>query len=291
MSQFFEEACSAQTCMEQTGKIAPLTFNRLLNRLRRMCIRNWFLHLLLPVALLAGCSRETDNATTTTSAGKKIVVASEASFPPMEYVDDDGKIVGFDIDLIRAVAKASGLEVEIKNVAWDGIFGALQSKDADVIVSSVTITDDRRKQFDFSEPYMKAGQVIMMRITDKGKYNDLASLSGKVVGVQMGTTAAERMQKEKVELKQYQTAGLAIIDLANGNVDAAVIDKPVADYYASKKPEFANKLHVSGEPQTDEQFGFVVRKGETELLKKLNDGLAKIRQDGTFDKIQATWFR
>lgn len=223
---------------------------------------------------------------------RTIVVASEASFPPMEFIDDAGQVVGFDIDLIREVAREAGLEVNIKNVAWDGIFGALKGGEADVIASSVTITDERKAQFDFTRPYYRAGQSLLVRTEDQQAYPGLESLKGKTVGVQIGTTGAEHMQKlGGFELKQYNTAGLAIIDLANGQVDGVLIDKPVADYHAARKPEFRDKVTVAGEPQTTEQFGFVVRKGEADLLQKLNTGLDKVESNGTLEKLEAKWFR
>lgn len=236
------------------------------------------------VLLLTACQSQRQTNT--------LVVGTDASFPPMEYVDDSGAIVGFDIDLIQAVAREAGLNVEIRNVAWDGIFGALKAGNIDIIVSSVTITDDRQAQFDFTRPYLKAGQVIIVRAGDKEKFPDAASLKGKKVGVQIGTTGAEFMEKlGGTELKQYNTAGLAMIDLSNGNVDAVVIDKPVADYYARKAPGTTQKLEVASEPQTDEQFGFVVRKGEKELLQKLDDALARIEQNGTLRAVESRWFR
>lgn len=238
---------------------------------------------ILGVLLLSACQSK---------GPRVIVVASEASFPPMEFVDDNGQVTGFDIDLIRAVAKEAGFEIELRNVAWEGIFGALKSGSADIIASSVTITDDRKAQFDFSRPYLRAGQVVMVRAADQDKYSDAASLAGKQVGVQMGTTGAEFMEKQgKSEVKQYNTAGLAIIDLSNGGVDAVVIDKPVADYYAKKKPEFAQKLVVVSEPQTTEQFGLVVRKGEQELLQKLDNALVRLQENGTLQQIENQWFR
>lgn len=250
----------------------------------------------LSLAFLSACgiNENRRQANPSGSSSRKLVVASEATFPPMEFKDEAGKIVGFDVDLVHAIAKEAGLEVEFQDVAWDGIFGALKSGSADIIASSVTITDERKAQFDFSDPYLEAGQVLVVRAQDREKYPDLAALQGKKIGVQMGTTAAEYMERQTTgsyTLGQYNTAGLAIIDLANGNVDGAVIDKPVADYYATQKPEFAQKLHVAAQPETKEQFGLVVQKGNEELLRKLNEGLAKIKADGTFGQIQAKWFR
>lgn len=223
--------------------------------------------------------------------GRPLVVAMDASFPPMEFIDDDGKIVGFDADLMQAIAAAADLKIEMKNVAWDGIFGALKAGDAEVIASSVTITPARESQFSFTKPYLKAGQVLLVRSEDKARITSIDQLKGKRVGVQIATTGADFVASAPVEMKQYNTAGLAIIDLANGNLEAVVIDKPVADFYASKKPEFANKLAVSGEPATTEQFGLVVRKDSSELLAKLNAALDKIRSDGTYAKLEQKWFR
>lgn len=243
----------------------------------------------LPVifVLLSSCSKQPHSI----SSSARLVVAMDASFPPMEFMDEEGKIVGFDADLVQALAASAGLKVELKSVAWDGIFGALKAGDADIIASSVTITPDREAQFSFTKPYLKAGQVLLVRTEDKGKFTDLAALNGKRVGVQIATTGADFVASAPVQMKQYNTAGLAIIDLANGNLEAVVIDKPVADFYATKKPEFSNKLVVAGEPTTAEQFGLVVRKDAPELLAKLNGALDKVRSDGTYAKLESKWFR
>lgn len=244
--------------------------------------------LLVLLFVLVGVSAQ---ETKSIAAKKKVLVATEASFPPMEFVDDAGQVVGFDIDLVKAVAARGKFEVEFQNVAWDGIFAALKNGNYDMVASSVTITPDRKAQFDFSEPYLKAGQVILVRTEDRSKYPDMASLKGKKVGVQIATTGSERMEKEPVELKQYNTAGLVFQDLINGNIDAVMMDKPVADYYASKKPESAKKIVVVGEPHTSEQFGLVLRKGDTQLKAMVDGGLAEIRKDGTLERLEKKWFR
>lgn len=259
-------------------------------------VRAWGFTLLAAVGLVAlsGCSNTTDGegGAAGPEGSKKIVIAHEASFPPMEFIDDSGEMVGFDIDVIRAVADAAGLKVEHKNVAWDGIFGALKTGEADVIASSVTITDERKNQFDFTQPYYKAGQSLLVRKGDESKYPNLEALKGKSIGVQIGTTGSEYVTGlGDYTLKQYNTAGMAIIDLANGQLDAVIIDKPVAEFHAAKKPEFRDKVVVVGEPQTEESFGFVVRKGDKELLDKLNAGLKKVEEDGTLEKLEQKWFR
>jgi polar amino acid transport system substrate-binding protein len=248
-----------------------------------------FAGMLIMLVGLCGCGAKQTPGEPATS--NRIVVASEVSFPPMEFIDDSGKMVGFDLDLIRAVAEKAGLKAEIQNVAWEGIFGMLKSNTADVVASSVTITDERKAQYDFTQPYMKSGLVVVVRAEDKDKYPDLASLKGKKVGAQIGTTAADRISTEPVEVKLYNSAGLVFIDLANGNLDGMMMDKPVADYYSARKPEFAKKLHVAEKMYADESLGFVVRKGNRELLDKLNAGLDAVKKDGTYEKIQANWFK
>jgi len=244
--------------------------------------------------ILAGCDGGgSGDGTPGAAAGNDvIVVAHEASFPPMEFIDDSGAMVGFDIDVIDALAAAAGLKVEHRNVAWEGIFGALKTGEADVIASSVTITEERKQQFDFTRPYYKAGQSLLVRKGQEAQFPNLDALKGKTLGVQIGTTGGEYLTRlGGFNLKQYNTAGMAIIDLANGQVDAVIIDKPVADYHAAKKPEFRDKVVVVGEPHTEEAFGFVVDRGNRELLDKLNAGLEKIEGDGTLAKLEQKWFR
>jgi polar amino acid transport system substrate-binding protein len=236
----------------------------------------------------AGCRHRT------TAGGESdqqmITVASEASYPPMEFLDDNGEIVGFDIDLIKALAKKTNLKVKVNNVAWEGIFGTLIAGNADVIASSVSITPDRKKQFDFTAPYFKSGIVLVVRSEDKDKYPDLDSLKGSVIGAQIGTTSADLLSSRGIQAKLYNSAGLVFIDLANGNIPAMLMDKPVADYYAAKKPEFAKKFVVTSKMYSDEPLGFVVQKGNTELLNKLNSGLSAVKKDGTLQQLETKWF-
>ena len=107
---------------------------------------------LLVTSLATGCG----------ASSNKIVVATDATWPPMEYVDENREIVGYDIDLMKAIAEEAGLEVEFKNVAWDGIFAGLAAGEYDAVISSVTITDERRENYDFSDPYINAGQIVVV---------------------------------------------------------------------------------------------------------------------------------
>lgn len=220
----------------------------------------------------------------------KVIIATDAAFPPMEFVDASKNITGFDIDMLNAIAKVEGFEVEYKNTAWDGIFSGLESGDYDAIISSVTITEKRQETYDFSDPYINAGQIVTVLVDNTDIKSD-KDLSGKVVGAQIGTTGALVVQEmPNVTLKEYDNIDLAFLDLANRNVDAVVVDTPVAADYALASDQFKGKLKIVGDPFTEEYYGLVVKKGAMQdLLKLFNDGLKKIQADGTYDKIYAKW--
>ncbi len=221
----------------------------------------------------------------------KIVVASDATWPPMEFVDENKNIVGFGPDMMNAIAAAAGFEIEIKNTAWDGIFAGLAAGSYQAISSSVTITDERKATMDFSEPYVNAGQVLVVQKTTEG-VEKLADLTGKKVGAQIGTTGAIEIGKVAgVELATYDEVGLAFEDLANGRIVGVVADSPIAADFAMQNAKFKDKLMIVGTPFTDEWLGIAVKKGDEKTLKLINDGLAKIKADGTLDKIAAKWLR
>jgi polar amino acid transport system substrate-binding protein len=221
----------------------------------------------------------------------KIVFASDATFPPMEFTDSSKNVVGFDVDMINAVAKAAGFEAVVKNTAWDGIFAGLGSGDYDAILSSVTITDDRKKAMDFSAPYVNAGQIIIIPKGAKGIAKP-ADLSGKKVGVQIGTTGDIAVSKiAKVDKKTYDEIGLAVEDLSIGRLDAVVVDSPIAANYVLQNEKYKAKLQIVGAPFTEENYGIVVAKGNAKILDLINKGIAAIQKDGTLDKLKAKWLQ
>ena len=239
------------------------------------------------VAVFGGVTAVTSCA----SKPKKVVVATDATWPPMEYVDENKNLVGFDIDLINEVAKAANFQVEIKNTAWDGIFAGLAAGDYQVVASSVTITDERKQTMDFSDPYVNAGQVLVVRKDTTG-VTTLADMVGKNVGAQIGTTGAIEIGKvEGVNLKTYDEVGLAFQDLVNGNIDGVVADSPIAANFALQNATYKEALMIVGQPFTDEYLGFAVKKGDTATLKLLNDGLAKVKSSGKLDELVAKWLK
>ncbi len=224
-------------------------------------------------------------------SAQTIVVATDATWPPMEFVDEKQNIVGFDIDLIKAVAAKAGLKVEIKNQAWDGIFGGLAAKKYDAVISSVTITEERKQTMAFSDPYINAGQVLVVR-AKTANVSTLKDLKGKKVGAQIGTTGAAEISKVAgLELKNYDELGLAIEDLYSGRIDGVVCDTPIAADFVLQNARYKNALKIVGKPFTEEYYGIAVNKDNPELLKKINAALAALKADGSLEALEKKWLR
>ncbi len=220
----------------------------------------------------------------------KITVATDATWPPMEFVNEAKEIVGFDIDLMKAAAKAGGFEVEFKNTAWDGIFAGLANGEYDAVISSVTITDERKQTMDFSLPYINAGQVLVVRSDSAA--TRLAELSGKNVGAQIGTTGAFEVEKVKgVTLKTYDELGLAIEDLVNSRIEAVVCDTPIAASYVLQNETYKGKLKIVGQPFTEELYGIAVKKGNTKVLERINAGLKKVLESPENQTLKSKWLQ
>lgn len=236
----------------------------------------FMLALVMLLGVLAGCGSQ------------KIVVATDATWPPMEMVDENTKeFIGFDIDLMKAIAEEAGFEVEFRNVAWDGIFAGLAAGEYDAVISSVTITEERQKEFDFSDPYINAGQIVIV-LADNTDINSHNDLGGKTVAAQIGTTGAMAVQEiEGATLKEYDEIGFCFEDLLAGRVDAVVCDTPVAADYAGV--QYAGQIKLVGEPFTDEYYGVMVKKGNTELLAKINEGLKKVQEKGIDEQLMKDW--
>lgn len=221
------------------------------------------------------------------SGGDKVRVAMDATWPPFESVDESSKeLVGFDVDLMKAIAEKSKLDVEFNNVPWDSLLAGMAQCQYDVAISAMTITPERAEQFAFSDPYFAAGQVVVVSASNTD-ITGMESLSGKTVGVQLGTTGDIEAQKiSGVNVKTYDDVGLAFQDLLNGQIDAVIADNPLALGYIGQNE---GKLKTAGEVFTNESYGIAVCKTNTELLKKINEGLAAVKADGTLDQLTEKW--
>ena len=219
------------------------------------------------------------------SDSEKIQVATDATWPPFEYVDTDAnEIVGFDIDLFTAIAERAGIDFEFVNVEWDPLLAGVAQGTYDAAISSITIREDRLADMSFSDPYFVAKQII---VTKTGSdISEIADLVGKKVGVQSGTTGdIEASAVEGVDVTGYDEIGMAFVALRNGQVDAVVCDTPVASGYIAK---YSDLMTVAEFP-TVEEYGIAMPKGSDDLMQKINDGLAEVIADGVIDDLVQKW--
>jgi len=219
------------------------------------------------------------------------VVGTDAAYAPFESQNEKGEIVGFDIEVVQAIAKKAGIEVKFVNTPWEGIFNALGQGDRDMVVSAVTITEERKGTMDFSDPYFDAQQLIAVKETSKvAKFADLKRLK---VGVQTGTTGDEAVSKllgkTNTNIKRFESTPLALTELEAGGVDAVVADNGVIIHYVANNPGGKFKT-VADKDFVPEQYGIALKKGNTELLAKINKGLAEIKADGSYDAIFSKYF-
>jgi polar amino acid transport system substrate-binding protein len=222
---------------------------------------------------------------------KVYVVGTDAAYAPFESQNEKAEIVGFDIDVVNAVAKKAGIQVKFVNTPWEGIFNALNQGDRDMVVSAVTITDERKQTMDFSNPYFDAQQLIAVKTNSKiAKFADLKKLK---VGVQTGTTGddavAKLLGKTNTNIKRFESTPLALKELESGGVDAVVADNGVVIHYVANNPGGKFKT-VSDKEFAPEQYGMALKKSNSELQGKLNKGLAEIKADGTYDAIYTKYF-
>jgi polar amino acid transport system substrate-binding protein len=224
----------------------------------------------------------------TTVPPLKVRVATDATWAPFEYIDDQTKqIVGFDIDVLNAIAAKENLDIEYINVAFDPLLAGMAQSMYDAAISSITITADRAKDMLFSDPYFAAGQIITVQKSNT-TVTSKDNLTGKV-GAQLGTTGAMEVAKiTGAELKTYDDIGLAFQDLMNGQIVAVVCDNPVAMGYVGQNPD---KLKMVGGVFTDENYGIAVAKGKTDLLAKINAGIAEIKKEGLIETLTTKWLQ
>lgn len=231
---------------------------------------------------LAACS---------TGSGGAYVVGTDAAYAPFESMDPSGNIVGFDIEVLNAIAEAEGFTVKYENTAWEGIFETLANGERDMLISAITITDDRKKDMDFSDPYFEASQLIA--VPADSAISSFADLKGKKVGVQSGTTGdvavSDLLGKTSADINRYESTPLAIQELVNGGIDAVVADNVVILEYIKNNPD-KNFKSVSDDSFPKEYYGIAVKKGSQELLDKINSGLKKIKENGKYDEIYNKYF-
>ncbi|OTA16385.1 amino acid ABC transporter substrate-binding protein [Xenorhabdus vietnamensis] len=217
--------------------------------------------------------------------------ATEASYPPFEFIDANNKIQGFDVDLANAICAKLNTKCTFTNQAFDSLIPSLKFRRFDALMAGMDITPDRRKQVDFTHTYYDNSAIF---VALKGKFDQISALKGKQVGIQNGTTHQKYLMDQHKEIKTipYDSYQNAILDLKNGRINAVFGDTDVVNEWLKKNKE----LSTVGDKVTDKNYfgiglGIAVRKGNTELLDKLNKALAEVKQDGTYDTIYKKWFK
>lgn len=252
----------------------------------------------LSAALFTGCGGQQQAASSSGSgsgsgAGDKIVVGLDDNFPPMGFKDENNEIVGFDIDLAKEATKRLGRDVEFKAIDWSSKEAELKSGRVNVLWNGLDITDKRKENMLFSDPYMDNRQIIFVKKGATG-ITDEQSLAGKAVGTQSASTAEEYIDgsdffKTKVkEVKKYSDFVSAFMDLENGRIDAVIGDEIVGRYYMSKHPDSIDAVDVAVGPVS--QFGIAFAKDNQKLRDDVQKVLDEMVKDGTVAKISEKWF-
>jgi polar amino acid transport system substrate-binding protein len=221
----------------------------------------------------------------------ELVLGLDDSFPPMGFRNDDGEIVGFDIDLAREVAARMGVELRLQPIDWDAKILDLKSGDIDVIWNGLTITPEREESITFSKPYIANRQIVIVQ-ADSG-IDTKADMAGAVVGIQLGSSAEDAINSDPAtletfdEVSKYQDNVQALLDLEVGRIDAVVVDEILGRYYISQKPDV---FAVASDFFAAEEYGIGFRKGEFAFVEAVDAALDEMVADGTAAEISEKWF-
>lgn len=236
------------------------------------------------VCSFAACGSKKEEAAGGEEKKEKLVMATNAEFPPYEFYEGD-KIVGIDAEFAEAIAEKIGMELEIEDMAFDSILSAVQSGKADIGVAGITVDDTRKKQVDFSDTYYTGRQVII--VTEDSEIAEPEDLADKKIGVQQGTTGdiytTDEFGDEFIE--RFNKGMEAVQALSQGKIDAVVIDDQPAKTFAKQ----VEGLKILETEYVEEDYAMAIKKGNDELTKKVNEAIKALKDDGTFDKIVAKY--
>jgi len=232
-------------------------------------------HLLssLILCLLCACSRS-----------DKLIIGTDATYPPFEFVDESGQITGVDIEVGREIAKALGREVEFRNINFDGLITALRTGSVDLVISAMTATPERRKSIDFSDPYVKTGLSILAAKNSPVHSADDLKAPGRKIVVRLGTTGESwvRENLKAAKITSLDADVSCVMEVVNENVDAWVYDQlSIMNYHA----KHANETRAILAPLREEVWAVGLKQQDEELKAKVNEVLARMRNDGSFSRL------
>lgn len=255
-------------------------------------LRNVIIYGIIAVMALsiAGCNNKSQDA----MDKETLIIGFDDTFVPMGFKDNNGEIVGFDIDLAKEVSKRIGKQVTFQPIDWSMKESELNSGKIDLIWNGYSITKERKEKVNFTNPYLENRQVIITLVNSK--INSKVDLKGMNVGAQNQSSAVDAINKEEELLKTFkdgkvytfETNNEALMDLEAKRIDAVVADEILARYYINKKGE--GKYKILNDDFGDESYGVGIRKGDEKLLEKLNEAFEDIKKDGTAKKVSEKWF-
>jgi polar amino acid transport system substrate-binding protein len=248
---------------------------------------------MLSTVILTACGSTptADNSLNDIKEKKELIIGLDDNFPPMGFRDNNGEIVGFDIDMAKEVGKRMGVKVTFKPVEWDGVILSLNNKDIDAIWNGLTITDKRKEQIAFSKVYLQNKQIIIT--SNNSNISKKSDLKGKTVGLQMGSSSESalagdtELSSSLKDIKKYSNNTEALLDLNAKRIDAVIVDEVVGRYYVNKKP---SDYKVLNENLGVEDYGVGIRKTDTSLTKEIDKLLEEMKTDGTSNTISKKWF-
>src|SRR5699024_9285359 len=223
------------------------------------------------------------------SADKDVfTVATDNSYAPFEFIDDEtGELEGFDVELIEALADEAGIEIEIQQLEFDGIVAGVGSGKFDIGIAGMTITEERKENIDFSQPYYEAGLILAVQ-EDNDEIQSIDDVDGKVIATRVGSTSENYLKENTdAEPEAFPEIVEAYQVTLQGKVDAVLYDLPNVQYYSNK--ETGGKLKTVGEKLTGEDYGIAFPKG-SELRDEIDDALTTLKDDGTYGDIYEKWF-
>lgn len=240
---------------------------------------------------LTACGGESEEADADGEEGAlkdTYTVATDTSFVPFEF-KEDGEYVGFDIDLINAIADEVGFDIELETTNFDGIIPGLQTGSFDIALAGIGITEERKKSIDYSDPYYESGLSIGVD-TDNEDIDGMEDLEGKEIATRLGSTSAAYIKEniDGAEAKEYEQLDQAYLAVENGSVDAVLYDAPNVAYYIQTKGE--DSLKMVGDLYEAENYGIAFAKNQEPLVNAVDDALETLKEDGTYDEIYEDWF-
>ncbi len=220
-------------------------------------------------------------------------VGMEPGYMPFELTNQKGEIIGFDVDMAKRMAKAMGVKLELVSTAWDGIIPALLTGKFDILMSGMTLTQERNMTINFAQPYILIGQSILLKKEFAGEVTSYKDLNDPkyTVGSKLGTTGEQATKRmiSKAKYISYETEQEGVMELVNGKIDAFIYDLPFNAIAFSQKAQ--GKLVHLDQPFTREPLAWAIRKGDPDFLNWLNNFMSQVKYDGVYEKIYNKWFR